>query len=74
MRLNDDLDSRQTAGNLMVFVGVLLLMAGVWLLFNPTVSELGSETVNLQKLYLGQTAALVGVVLFGVGTILKLTR
>lgn len=52
-----------------LIVGGFLLLVGAWfLLFDPGV---GGDVVNLQKLYLGQTSALIGAVLFASGALLK---
>jgi hypothetical protein len=50
-------------------VGGLLLLVGVWfLIFDPGVD---SSVVNLQKLYIGQTSAIVGAMLGATGALLK---
>jgi hypothetical protein len=50
-------------------LGGLLMLIGLWvLLFSP---GLQGEVVNLQKLYIGQTSALVGAILFTAGVLLK---
>jgi hypothetical protein len=51
--------------------GGLLVLIGLWfLLFSPGIN---GEVVNIQKLYIGQTAALVGAILFSAGVLLKFT-
>jgi hypothetical protein len=66
------LSQRGQVSALCMIVGVLLLLTGVWfLLFSPGVAV---DTVNLQKLYLGQTCAFVGAILFASGVLLKYLR
>jgi uncharacterized membrane protein HdeD (DUF308 family) len=43
-----------------VTVGVILFLLGWYFLFNP--SEVGSSTVNLQRLAVGATASIVGAI------------
>lgn len=60
---------RAKASGLCMILGGLLLLTGVWfLLVSPGIAI---DTVNLQKLYIGQTSAVVGVILFASGLLLK---
>ena len=51
-------------------VGVFLLLVGFWFLILQPGSEY-SSVVNIQKLYVGQTAAIVGAILLAAGVLLK---
>lgn len=51
-------------------IGAGCLLGGLYLLFNPGVdtgNPLVGEVANLQKLYLGQTLAIIGAVFLAVG-------
>jgi hypothetical protein len=63
------LAQRARASGVCMIFGGLLLLTGIWfLLVSPGVAF---DTVNLQKLYIGQTAALVGAILLASGLVLK---
>ena len=72
MRLDDELDSRNTLAGLLMVLGLVLFMGGAYVLFNPGSDY--NDVVSVQKLYLGQTGALVGAILFGSGSLLKFLR
>jgi hypothetical protein len=60
------------AGLLIVF-GFLLLVIGLWfLVLAPGEDTMGSRAVvNLQRLYIGQSAAIVGAIFFATGLHLR---
>lgn len=51
-------------------LGGLLMLIGFWFLVLDPGSDV-SSVVNIQKLYIGQTAAIVGSILFATGLLLK---
>jgi hypothetical protein len=63
------LSQRARVSGALQILGGLLLVIGMWfLLVSPGVVV---DTVNLQKLYIGQTSALVGAILLASGLLLK---
>jgi polyferredoxin len=67
---------RNALAALLIVAGVLLLIIGVWyLVLVPGEDTVGLGTVvNLQRLYIGQTAAIVGGIFFAAGLHERATR
>ena len=63
------LGQRALVSGLLQILGGVLLVIGVWfLLFSPGIV---SDVVNVQRLYIGQTSAIVGAILLATGLLLK---
>jgi hypothetical protein len=68
-----DIAERVMAAGILIVSGFLLLVVGLWfLVFAPNQDVTGFRTVvNLQRLYIGQTAAIVGAIFFATGLHLR---
>lgn len=70
-RRRDESNARHINGAMLIMLGVILMVVGLWyLVLSP--GNPGSEGfVNLQRLTIGETSAIVGSVLFVGGLLLR---